>query len=300
MKTLLALSNGISRLSMFTVCALLRTTEGDLMPFAPSAEEPLLPLSLEEPFLAAAEKAMVSAVQSSLKEAETLRHQLDEVAATLRASAALPIDAEGKVNLAELGAKLESFQQAENRLRTLTTRVVARIFLVDGEKAKGMLRTRVNNLKDDLCNQALAWVENEVSSLHKAWEVALSKASMVPASEQELVELKRYLAVVHQETAPLIARGQTLSNLMSLLEQHFVFAALRVQKQAFELDCCPMKLKMALCETNGILDLAKERVGLLCLVGRKLGKMPKFGFYAIESEKCRCIDKHCFSCIVVY
>ncbi|CDJ41168.1 Dynein heavy chain 7, related [Eimeria tenella] len=230
------------------------------MPFAPSAEEPLLPLSLEEPFLAAAEEAMVSAVQASLKEAETLRQQLDEVAATLRAAAALPIDADGKVNLAELGKILESFQQAESRLRKLTTRVVARIFLVDGEKAKGMLRTRVNNLKDELCNQALAWVENEVSSLHKAWEVALSKASMVPASEQELVELKRYLAVVHQETAPLIARGQTLTNLMSLLEQHFVFTALRVQKQAFELDCCPMKLKMALCETNGILDLAKERL----------------------------------------
>ncbi|CDI74192.1 hypothetical protein EPH_0001780 [Eimeria praecox] len=234
--------------------------DADIVPFTASSEEPLLRLSLEEPFLADAEKATVSAVQASFAVAENLRRQLEEVAAALCAAAALPVDANGAVDLQKLQSHLQGYKEAEDRLRTLSPRIAARIFFVDGEKARAMLRSRVQRLKDQMCSQALAWAESEISGLHEAWAEALEKASMVPTSEQELIELKKYLAVVHQQTAPLITRGQSVSNLLALLEGHFVFPPLRVQKQAFELDCCPMRLKMALCETNGILDLAKERL----------------------------------------
>ena len=237
--------------------------DADIVPFAASSDEPLLHLSLEEPFLAEAEKAMVSAVQASFAVAEELRQQLEEVAAALCGAAELPVDTSGTVNLQQLQADLQQCKEAENRLRKLSPRIAARILFVDGEKARATLLSKVQILKDQMCNQALAWAEREINDLHEAWAEALGRASLVPTSEQELIELKKYLAIVHQETAPLITRGQRLSNLIERLEENFVFASLRGQKQAFELDCCPMRLKMALCETNGILDLAKERVWLI-------------------------------------
>ncbi|CDJ27241.1 LOW QUALITY PROTEIN: dynein beta chain, flagellar outer arm, putative [Eimeria mitis] len=234
--------------------------DADIVPFAASSDEPLLRLSLEDPFLADAERAMVSAVQVSFAVAEELRQQLAEVAASLSAAVELPVDVNGMVDLQKLQSDLQGYKDAEDRLQRLSPRIAARIFFVDGEKARAMLRSKAQRLKEQICNKALAWAESEINDLHEAWAEALAKASLVPTNEQELIELKKYLAVVHQDTAPLITRGQRLANLIALLEEHFVFASLRVQKQAFELDCCPMRLKMALCETNGILDLAKERL----------------------------------------
>lgn len=242
-------------------CALvLQLSEVDLVPFATAAEDPLLRLSLADPFLAAAEAATVSAVRASLEAAEPLRQELDEVASSLKRVPSLPVDIGGRLELHKLQAELEGYEVAEERLRQLAPRVAARIFAVDGEQAKATLRSKAKRLKEELCGQALAWLENETKSIHEAWTEALGKASAVPTSEQELISLKKYLAVVSHETAPLVSRGRTVSELLVLLEGYFAFAPSRVQKQVFELDCCPMRLKMALCETNGILDLAKERV----------------------------------------
>lgn len=205
---------------------------------------------------------MISAVRASVAAAEPLRQNLDKIAAALPDSEVLPLNEAERLDLPALQTALESYTQAWEKLRSMSPRVTAKVFAVDGEKARTTLQVQVQRLKQELCNQALLWLENETEKLHSEWGDALAKASMVPTSEQELIALKKYLAMIHQETAPLVARGQTVANLMTLLETYFVFAPIRVQKQAFELDCCPMKLKMALCETNGILDLAKERVRL--------------------------------------
>ncbi|KAL8453544.1 hypothetical protein Emed_000821 [Eimeria media] len=234
--------------------------EADLVPFATAAEEPLLHLSLSEPCLREADAAMVSALHASVEAAEPLRQQLEDVSSDLRKPPTLLLSERGDLDLPKLQSDLASYECAKRKLRHVPTRRTARLFVVDCGKAKLTLRSHAKRLQEELCHKAVTWLEDEIHGLHERWTEALNKASAVPTSEQELIALKSYLADINKETASLESRSQTVFTVLSLLEEYFVSVPARLQKQAFELDCCPMRLKMALCETNGILDLAKERL----------------------------------------
>ncbi|KAL8274807.1 hypothetical protein Esti_001282 [Eimeria stiedai] len=246
--------------SMVHAVGTINKLEADLVPFAMAAEEPLLPLSLSEPCLKEADAAMVSALHASAKAAEPLRQQLEEVSSVLKEPPALFLTERGDLDLQKLQSDLASYDCAKQKLQSLPTRGTARLFVIDCGKAKLTLRYHARRLQEQLCNKAMIWLENEIHGLHEQWTKALNKASAVPSNEQELVALKAYLSEIDKETASLELRSQTVFKVLSLLEEYSVFVPARLQKQAFELDCCPMRLKMALCETHGILELAKERL----------------------------------------
>ncbi|KAL8431228.1 hypothetical protein ACSSS7_005427 [Eimeria intestinalis] len=234
--------------------------EADLVPFATAAEQPLLCLSLSDPFLKEADAAMVSALHASVEAAEPLRQQLEDVTSVLKEPPTLALAEHGYLDLQKLRSDLASYECAKGKLKNLPTRRTARLFVVDCGKAKLTLRSHAKRVQEDLCNKAVTWLEDEIHGLHEQWTDALDKASAVPTTEQELIALKSYLAEIDGKTAALENRSQIVFRVLSILEEYFVPVPATLQKQAFELDCCPMRLKMALCETNGILDLAKERL----------------------------------------
>ncbi|KAL8445100.1 hypothetical protein Emag_005207 [Eimeria magna] len=203
---------------------------------------------------------MVSALHASVKAAEPLRQQLEDVTSGLRKPATLFLTERGDLDLPKLQSDLASYECAKRKLQHVPTRRTARLFVVDCGKAKFTLRFHAKRLQEELCNKAVTWLKDEIRGLHERWTEALNKASAVPTNEQELVALKSYLAEIDKETASLETRSQTVFKVLSLLEDYFVSVPAQLQKQAFELDCCPMRLKMALCETNSILDMAKERL----------------------------------------
>ncbi|OEH75810.1 hypothetical protein cyc_05031 [Cyclospora cayetanensis] len=245
--------------TMIEAVGTINKLEADLVPFAEPTEEPLLQLSREEPFLVAAREATFCAIRASLAEAEPLRKQLDEVACALRGDASLPFKENGGFDVQKLHFILQRYTNAETQLQKLSTRVAARMFVVDGAAAKKTLLSKVHQLRCALCTQALVWVENEVNSLYDSWIEALRRASAVPVNDEELIGLKKYLAEVHTETQPLITCGKTVSSLLTVLEGYFVFAPPKVQKQMFELECFSLRLKVVVGEASGILELAKER-----------------------------------------
>ncbi|XP_026189772.1 dynein heavy chain 3, axonemal [Cyclospora cayetanensis] len=246
--------------TMIEAVGTINKLEADLVPFAEPTEEPLLQLSREEPFLVAAREATFCAIRASLAEAEPLRKQLDEVACALRGDASLPFKENGGFDVQKLHFILQRYTNAETQLQKLSTRVAARMFVVDGAAAKKTLLSKVHQLRCALCTQALVWVENEVNSLYDSWIEALRRASAVPVNDEELIGLKKYLAEVHTETQPLITCGKTVSSLLTVLEGYFVFAPPKVQKQMFELECFSLRLKVVVGEASGILELAKERL----------------------------------------
>ncbi|KAL8430370.1 hypothetical protein Efla_001135 [Eimeria flavescens] len=242
-------------------CALITaTSEADLVPFALTAEDPLLCFSVLEPYLEEADAAVATALQMSFAEAEPLRMQVDAVASVLQQKLELSVDAPEGLNIQEIQSDLAKYKGAQRLLRAIPSRRIARLLLVDCDKAKTTLRLRAQHLQEELCSKALKWLENETHELQQEWLEALNKVSVVPTNEQELIALKKYLAFISQETAHLECRGQKVSSLISLLEEYFAVVPAGLQRQAFELDLCSMRLKVALCETNGILDLAKERL----------------------------------------
>lgn len=225
--------------------------------------------------LVEAREATRAAVVASADCAESTLRELSEVATALREELELPRLQSEKEGAEEAPLDVEAFRRQLGVLETFLQKLLvfprrgpALLFMWEASQARLSLLQRLRSLRASLCRKATEWLEGEVDALHSAWIEAQNRASAIPSSEEELLQLKNFLAVVGRETEPLVRRGKRVFALVEVLENACAPPSHRLQKEVFQLCCKPMQLKLALCETNGVLEHAKERVreahGPLC------------------------------------